>query len=550
MFWGKIFPGVFMANTYVGRLTPDEAANLLLTKTQVPENIILKNGEQDFEIPLKFVDFSYDFNKSAQRAYDTYRTGNYLYDQWHRLQSSFNKVHLGLRINIDEEKLAESLSVIAGQVSVEPVYPSVAFVNEEIVVDRGSHGVNVDIEKLRLSIGQNLTFAKNSPISIPTYIVDPSLLDEEFHDFNLRAEKLVGKFIELEFENQTFIFNEKDIFNLLDPHGKYTESSLNNLVDNLSREIDHKPQNPVFTFESGKVKEFAPAKDGVSVNKEELHDLITEGLTRIETSDEISAFISIPATSTPPDYRTEDVNDLGIKELIGKGSSRFSGSISSRIYNISVASGRLNGTLVKPGETMSFNGELGDVSEETGYKQAYIIQDGKTILGDGGGVCQVSTTLFRAALDAGLPIIERQAHAYRVSYYEQGFPPGLDATVYSPTTDLKIKNDTPGHILIQTIYNPSALTLTFEIYGTDDGRLASTTKPVVTNVTPPPEDLYIDDPTKPIGTIEQIDWQAWGARVWFDYVVERDGEVVYEKTFYSNFKPWQAKYLRGIAPAE
>ena len=133
-----------------------------------------------------------------------------------------------------------------------------------------------------------------------------------------------------------------------------------------------------------------------------------------------------------------------------------------------MATSRLNGVLVAPGEEFSFNKALGDVSAGTGYQQAYVIKGGRTVLGDGGGVCQVSTTLFRALLNAGLPITERRAHSYRVGYYEQGFPPGLDATVYYPTTDLKFKNDTSNHILIQS--RVEGVKLIFDIYGPDDGR--------------------------------------------------------------------------------
>jgi vancomycin resistance protein YoaR len=241
---------------------------------------------------------------------------------------------------------------------------------------------------------------------------------------------------------------------------------------------------------------------------------------------------------------------MGIKELIGRGSSRFRGSISSRIHNIALASSRFNGVLVKPGEIFSFNKALGDVSIYTGYKEAYIIKDGKTVLGDGGGVCQVSTTFFRAILSAGLPVVERRAHAYRVGYYEQDSSVGFDATVYDPSPDLKFKNDTPGHLLIQTYVNTRAATLVFEIYGTSDSRIASTTKPVVTDIVSPPEDLYVDDPTLPIGSVKQIDWKAWGAKAWFTYKVTRDKETIYQKTFYSNYRPWQAIYLRGTGPVQ
>ena len=213
-----------------------------------------------------------------------------------------------------------------------------------------------------------------------------------------------------------------------------------------------------------------------------------------------------------------------------------------------MAASRINGTLVKPGETFSFNNALGDVSQFTGYRQAYIISGGKTILGDGGGVCQVSTTLFRALLNGGLPINERTAHAYRVGYYEQNSPPGLDATVYGPTPDLKFTNDTPGHILITAKADSKNLSLVFELYGTSDGRKSTISNPVVSNITPALPTVYQDDPTLPMGKTKQIDYAAAGARVTFNYSVERNGENIYKKTFVSNYRPWAAVYLKGTGP--
>ena len=242
---------------------------------------------------------------------------------------------------------------------------------------------------------------------------------------------------------------------------------------------------------------------------------------------------------------TENVNNLGIRELLGEGVSYFRGSAAGRVHNITLASSKLNGLLLGPGETFSFNTALGEVSAATGYQPAYIIKGGRTILGDGGGVCQVSTTFFRAALNAGLPILERQAHAYRVSYYEQESFAGLDATVYSPKPDLKIQNDTPAHILIQARVFPQEFKLVFQLYGTADGRRATITNPRLWDQVAPPPPLYIDDPTLPKDEVRQVESPVWGAKAAFDWKVVRDGQILQERTFYSAYQPWQAVYLKG-----
>jgi vancomycin resistance protein YoaR len=544
-FWGKNYPNTSIVQVSVGSLTPEQTIKKLSSNTFLYEKLTLTTDEQTFEIPLEAIDFSYDFEKSANAAYHLHRSGNILLDQLSRLTSLYKQEKIGLRININEEKLGENLSVIAGQVLIEPVYPSVKLVDDEVFIDNGSEGQDVNLKMLRVKIGQNLTHAENAPITIPVVKIDPALTDEEVISLKSRAEKFVDNTITFSYEDTTLTYEGNDLVKLLNVDGGYEESRVIDLINEVVLLIDREPQNAVFVFGQGLVKEFLPAKDGVTTQRSSLKEKIIESLTTIEFTDQEPVSIVVPAKTASPEITTENVNDLGIKELIGKGTSKYSGSISSRIHNISHASLKFNGILIPPGEVFSFNNTLGDVSTYTGYKQAYIIMDGKTVLGDGGGVCQVSTTFFRAILDAGLPIVERRAHSYRVGYYEQDSRPGIDATVYAPTTDLKFKNDTPGHILIQTQANTRAATLAFEIYGTSDGRVSSTTTPVVTNVVPPPEDLYTDDPTLPAGTIKQIDWKAWGAKASFDYTVKRGGEIIYEKTFYSNYRPWQAKFLRG-----
>jgi len=544
-YFGKIYPNVYIDEINVGGKTPEQAVLLIGKNVSTPEKLTLES----YEIDLASLDFSYDINHTVQAATAVGRTGNWLFDIKTIFSLLNSKKEIGLRYEIDDEKLTKQLSDIAGGVIVEPIYPSAQIIKKEVVINPGEKGVDVDMPALKLAIGQNLSLAKNSPISIPTKEIDPSLDADELTAFESRVEKFVGKNLTLTFEYQEFFYNDNQLAGLLAPTGGIDEQKLQEEIYEVTKSINREATNPVFVFEGGKVKEFAPAKDGVKVKTDQLKSNFEGKINALETTDEKHFSLTIPALSSPPEIATGSVNDLGIKELIGRGTSRFRGSIASRVYNINLAASRLNGTLVKPGEVMSFNAALGEVDKLTGYKEAYVIKDGKTVLGDGGGVCQVSTTLFRAALNAGLPIIERRAHSYRVGYYEQDQPPGLDATVYAPTTDLKIKNDTPGHILIQATADTKNMTLVFEIYGTSDGRVATTTKPVVTDVVPPPEDLYVDDPTLPAGEIKQIDYKAWGAKSRFNYTVTRDGETIYQKTFNSSYRPWQAIYLKGTGPA-
>jgi len=548
-FAGKIYPGISIAGVAIGGKTPKDSTFILSEKTEVPAALTLTYQDQSFKIKTSDIELSYDFTASAERAYEYTRTGNFFYDLGKRIDVLFHPESLGLITNLDNEKLAKVISVISGQISIDPIDPSVKLVEGLARVDKGVPGKEVNQEVLRAAIGEALSQAKPASLEIPVDTIDHTLSQAEADKFQAQAEKYIGKSIQMKFEFSTFSLSDNDILKLLDPKSGYKDVAIIDIVQKITVSINRSPQNPKFIFENGRVSQFQPALDGINVNGEKYKNQLTSSLDTLANSNEISLSFDIPVAKTPPEVTTDKVNNLGIKELVGRGTSTYYHSIPSRVHNIVLAASRINGTLVKPGETFSFNDTLGDVSGFTGYQQAYIISEGKTILGDGGGVCQVSTTLFRAILNAGLPITERQAHAYRVGYYEQDSPPGLDATVYSPSPDLKFKNDTPGYILIEATADPKHYSLVFELYGTGDGRTSTISKPVVTDKTAPPDDLYQDDPTLPTGTIKQIDFKAWGAKVTFNYSVKRNGQEIYKKTFVSNYRPWQAVYLRGTGSA-
>jgi vancomycin resistance protein YoaR len=348
------------------------------------------------------------------------------------------------------------------------------------------------------------------------------------------------------FSNSSLIFQAYINNVVLPPSYHYDEAKLEQLIHPIVEKNKVDPVDAVFTFENGRVTTFHPSSDGQDIDFDALKDEIARQTQRIpQSQDKTPLFIKVPIKIIKPNITTEKVNKFGIKELIGVGTSLYQGSIPGRIHNVALAASRVHGALIAPGEEFSFDKTIGDVSAFTGYKQAYVIQNGHTVLGDGGGVCQVSTTLFRAALNAGLPITERHAHAYRVHYYEEDSGPGIDATIYTPSGDLKFKNDTGNYILIQSVIDPDQLRLTFYLYGTKDNREVTISDPVITSESPAPEALYQDDPTLPSGTIKQVDFAAPGTNVYFTRQVKKDGKIIIDEKYTSNFKPWQAVYLRG-----
>jgi vancomycin resistance protein YoaR len=237
---------------------------------------------------------------------------------------------------------------------------------------------------------------------------------------------------------------------------------------------------------------------------------------------------------------------LGITGLLPNGNqwTSFAGSADTRIHNITLASEQFNGVLIKPGETFSMGTQLGDVSLDTGYAEALIILGNRTIKGAGGGVCQVSTTLFRVVFMTGLPINERHSHAYRVGYYESGDGPvhlgaGYDATVFFPDVDFKFTNDTANWILMETQVDRAAGRLYWRFYSAPDGRTVQYYSTGVTNETDPPEPKW-EENSQLMEEWKQVDWAVKGADVTVTRTVSRNGQVILQDRFVTHYLPWGA----------
>jgi vancomycin resistance protein YoaR len=242
--------------------------------------------------------------------------------------------------------------------------------------------------------------------------------------------------------------------------------------------------------------------------------------------------------------------DLGIVERVSEATTTFTGSDANRRINIAVSASKMDGVIIAPGEEFSFNTLLGDLTYDEGFVDAKVIYGERTQNGIGGGVCQVSTTIFRAAFTGGYIIIERHAHPYRVGYYEQnGFPPGLDAAIYTPVRDFRFQNDTPHHLLIEASIYPATDTIQFRFYSTNTGRTVEVQTPRVANITSISEVKYEANSAVPLGQAYQTEFPVEGADVNVRRIVRAaDGTVIREDNIFTHFLPWGAVY--EVNPAD
>jgi vancomycin resistance protein YoaR len=256
-----------------------------------------------------------------------------------------------------------------------------------------------------------------------------------------------------------------------------------------------------------------------------------------------SRIVPLAYSYTLPRYNDNmTASELGITQLVAEATSHYTGSTQSRIANIIEAAQRFDGLIIAPGEEFSFNTYLGDISVEEGFVQGKIIFGGRTVEGVGGGVCQVSTTIFRAALKGGFPITERNSHGYRVGFYElNGSPPGLDAAIFQPTADFRFVNDTEYHLLLETSIFPQEQAVQFRLYSTNPGRQVVIEGPTIRDTVPALSTIYELNPELQPGQEMYVDWAKDGADVTFTRrILDSAGGEIRTDTIYTHYLPWAA----------
>ena len=545
----KYYPLTFVGDTNVSFLTKGQATRLVQTRfdQRVQQKLQFGYAQGSFTIDIATSSAQLDYTILDETfgISHTSSLSDRLLKQFQSLVSA-NRIYPKVSLNLDKQTgtiqtSVDKPAVNAGLTFDETTTPE-GTPSSRIQIKEAVNGLSLDKEALIQEITKFLLSGKYQS-QLPLKSVPPKITTERVTRAKQALEKVGQEPIKLIFDNFSWTIDPKQLLTLLD-----LKSNQDLLLDpgqtqaylgQIALQLDQEVQEGLFEINpvTKKVSAFKPSRQGRKLDTDQTYQLLSEVLING------TKVINLPVNVVKPKIETSDVNNLGIKELLGRGISNFAGSIPNRIYNVGLTAQKINGVLIPPGETFSFNSTVGDISAATGFKQAYVIKEGRTVLDDGGGVCQDSTTLFRAVLNAGLPVLKRTAHAYRVGYYEQGFPPGLDATVFYPSVDFQFKNDTPAHILVQAY--TVGITLYVDLYGTSDGRVASLTQPIVSNQTPPPPELRQDDPTLPKGTVKQVDFPAWGAKVSFKRTVLRGGETLASENWISNYKAWQAVYLVG-----
>jgi len=358
----------------------------------------------------------------------------------------------------------------------------------------------------------------SEPVQLTVISAAAAVQDNEVDAARSYAEQLLRDGLELAFGEETWIIKPFTVRRLLtfveqvDPFNadnkilgvSFDGDELTSyLTTTIAPEINQEAQDARFERSGDRVVQFAVPDQGRTLNLEQTIQHIAAATARSASEATLAVDITEPAVKD-----VADIHNLGITTLLASGVSDFAGSPSNRVHNIKVGTSKYHGLLIAPGDDFSFNRHLGSVDASAGYLPELVIKNNVTTPEFGGGLCQVSTTAFRAAIYSGLDITERRNHSYAVRYYGK---PGFDATIYPGHTDLRFTNNTPGYILIQT--RVVGTKVYFDFWGTDDGREVKVAGPVT------------------------YDYQPDGAvKATLSREVIKDSEVLLDDTFYSRYK--------------
>jgi vancomycin resistance protein YoaR len=561
---GKIYYGVKIDNLSIAGKNKAEAENIINSETKkyLNKNLRLVYGDTGWNLEVRNLVNQFDNQKTADKSYLEGRQENFWDNFWARIRLIFKQLIIPVQFVFNEDYLNQNIERIKSSIDKPLQESSIEIINGRVKINHSQEGVLVNTQELKNAIKKQLENISEQEIKIPTEEVFSSIQQEETNKVRQKAEKIItypvylnygtiahqigsvelgylmkfnfkpfdwGKLKEKEkLELKNFLIElinlnsdiiEETRIELVLNEGK-TKSYLSKFAD---KDINIKPQNAVLGIRDGSVVVVKPEINGKTLDLDDIIKKLKEALFSNGSRE-----ISLKIIERKAEVRTDNYQELGIKELIGSGYSNFAGSPPNRIHNITVGAAKVNGSLIKPGDAFSLNEAISLVDASTGFLPELVIKERRTVPEYGGGLCQIGTTCFRAALNSCLPILERQNHAYIVQYYA---PTGTDATIYPPHPDVIFRNNTGSYILVQSIVSGNILT--FDFYGTKGEKVSKFNG--------------VESLEEAIGRVEDVNPHVYNQKAdgsaeaeFYRFIFERE-QLIKTERFYSQYES-PAKY--------
>lgn len=555
----RLFPGVRVYGVHVGGLSLEDAR----TTVQKQIDAALAQGfrfvfvgqEVQLQGTLPSVDtdasrdlIRYNVVNAVEDAYALGRNRSWLQNAGTQIAVRVRGANVAGHAFLDEAAIRDAL-MVAYEEKLKPASDaSFAYV----IDPSGTPFIHIENERsgYELEFGDVMSRLR---AQAETLAFHPIYLNETRHEPAVRRSDLEPLLPEVEallrrpaltftYEDAAYAFGPADFSAWIVPlkdadgvaHVAFDETRFADAVRARAPEIERPVTNGNLTVKDGAIEAFVPGENGISIN-------VSSTLAAVWEEWPAKTVFPIETDVIHAALLGDDPERLGIREIIGVGTSDFAGSPPNRRKNIALGVERVNGTIIAPGEEFSLLKVLGPVDGAHGWLPELVIKGNKTTPEYGGGLCQIGTTVFRGAMDSGLKITERRNHSYRVAYYE---PAGTDATIYEPSPDFRFLNDTGNYILINGYLRGDEVV--FEFWGTKDGRTVDPRNPVIYNIVPPPPMKLIETLDLPPGQKKCTESAHAGADASLTYTVRYADGTTNEEVFLSHYRPWQAVCLVGV----
>ncbi len=528
----RVLPGITAAGVSVGGLTQPEALQALRdAKLPIPV-VAVRAGDQTMRLQATELGWRIDYDNMVASAFQIGRNGDFFENLGKRFGGDKN---LTLLAKVDPKTFRNRLSSLAAPFAVSPKDAALVLTKNNYLVRQDVDGQGVDFENAVKSFNANplLTDLELTITDVPANVQAESLSELATQANSiLRPLKLTYP-TPNSGQPRSRTLSTAEVANLffVERTGlRLDEKAIAQILRSVSSRFDQAPLDARYARQSTELIRRS-SQDGYALNLGEAKKSMAAAVLDPNLPE-----IQLPVVVTKPKVSTASLPDPKTLTLLSSSTTRYYGSSRERITNAAVAARKLDGYVVPKGDNFSFNQAVGDISPETGFVEGLIISGGRTQKGVGGGVCQASTTAFAALYRAGLPVVERNQHSYKVRYYDDVL--GLDAAVYYPNLDLKMANNTPGPIVVRA--SSSGASMTIQLYGVSDGRKVAISSARILRRTPHPPAKTIFNSSLPAGVSRQVDYAVDGYHVNVVRTINGQSEGLY-----TVYRPWQAIFEVG-----
>ena len=513
-FWlnsGRVHRGVEVGNVSLGGMEPAEARQVVRERALGPLQEIELTGPERFSRSAEELGVNFHVNATVDKAYAVGREGNLPERLGERLRAAFPGITIDPNIDYRSERVRAEVEEIAGQIDTPPRDATVEVVGPEVEVGESREGYRLDVEDTMASVDEAID-GMTGEAKLRGKVLAPAITTAEAETAAEKAQSAVAQQLVFEHEDKNWTISPADVGSSLDirPNDGKISVSLNRdrMSDRLAAvysDLTIKPKNASYDFDDSGNVVVIPGNEGRSIEWENLLDSLENNLFEGKREYQVNTNVEKPR------YTTAGLEAKKPTELIGSYKTNYTATTdqgAERAENLEIASNAVSGTFVAPGETFSMVEHVQDAN----YNEAHVIVDSAEEVAEGGGLCQVTSTLYNAVLYAGLPVIERTPHDSQLPYIR----PGMDSTVWygdktttADDTDMKFKNNTDGYVLLQE--NVS-----------DDGYMYASVYGV-------PNNIEVEMSSEKV-------WMTEDASEWVTYYTRSEnGKVVYKDSWKSQY---------------